>query len=399
MIKLEELIHRLYPNNFITIEIGEVVKFINGRAYKQEELLQKGKYKVIRVGNFFTNDSWYYSNLELDKDKYCVEGDLLYTWAASIGPQIWNNKKAIYHYHIWKINFDESIIKKKYLFYFLENDVVYIRKSLTNSTMPHVSMQNMMKRIIVLPPISVQQEIVRILDKFTELTGNLTAELTARKRQYDYYKNTLFSNLDLCINEEIQMVKLKDVCKEFIVPMRDRPKIFDGVIPWCRIEDIEGKVLNTSKSGLFVSDQIIREMNLKVYPTGTVICSCSATIGVNAITTQPLITNQTFIGLVCGSRIINRYLLYYMDTQIDKLITLSNSGTIPYISRKKYEELEIKLPSLETQQRIVDILDKFDKLVNDISEGIPAEIAARQKQYEYYRDKLLTFKEVGNESI
>ena len=107
-----------------------------------------------------------------------------------------------------------------------------------------------------------------------------------------------------------------------------------------------------------------------------------------------LLTNQTFIGIVTGELLKNSYFRYYMETQTKKLIMLSNTATIPYISRKKFEDFVIPLPPLQEQERIVSILDKFDKLCNDISEGLPAEIEARKKQYEYYRDKLLNFEEL-----
>ena len=100
--------------------------------------------------------------------------------------------------------------------------------------------------------------------------------------------------------EGVSFMRLREVCNELIVPMRDRPKTFDGDIPWCRIEDIEGMEMHGSKSGLGVSSAVIKSMNLKIMPAGTVIATCSASLGVYAITTQPLITNQTFIGLVCG---------------------------------------------------------------------------------------------------
>ena len=98
------------------IPLEQVCRFINGRAYKQPELLSEGKYPVLRVGNFFTNSNWYYSNLELEEDKYCDYGDLLYAWSASFGPRIWDGEKSIYHYHIWKILPKENIILKKFLY-------------------------------------------------------------------------------------------------------------------------------------------------------------------------------------------------------------------------------------------------------------------------------------------
>ena len=114
---------------------------------------------MLRVGNFHTNDKWYYSNLELEEDKYCECGDLLYTWAATLGPEIWKGKKVIYHYHIWKLKFDERVVDKQYLYHYLKMDTDNISKSLTNSTMPHVSMTSMNKRIVALPPLEVQREL------------------------------------------------------------------------------------------------------------------------------------------------------------------------------------------------------------------------------------------------
>ena len=181
--------------------------------------------------------------------------------------------------------------------------------------------------------------------------------------------------------------RLKDVCSDFIVPMRDRPKVFDGDIPWCRIEDKQGQFFNGSLSGLGVSEKVIKQMNLKVFPTGTVICSCSASLGTYAINTRPLITNQTFIGIVCGECLFNKYLLYFMETQTSKLISLSNSGTIPYVSRKKFEELEIPVPPLPVQEEIVRILDTLTELQAELQ----AELQKRLQQYNYYRDKLLSF--------
>jgi len=183
----------------------------------------------------------------------------------------------------------------------------------------------------------------------------------------------------------VEWKKLGEVCSDVIVPMRDRPKQFDGSIPWCRIEDIEGMYFNKSLSGLMVSDEIIKKMNLKVFPTGTVICSCSATLGVCAINTQPLITNQTFIGLVCSKEVLNRYIYYYMSTRKRELLSLSTTGTIPYVSREKFEKMRIPVPTLSEQNRIVEILDTFTASIDNLKE----QISQRRKQYEYYRDQLL----------
>ena len=161
------------PENWCVKRMGDVIRFINGRAYKQAELLDDGKYKVLRVGNFFTNDSWYFSDLELEADKYCETGDLLYAWSASFGPRIWNGEKCIYHYHIWKLDYDENLLNKEYLYYYLLYDVMNVRSSTTGTAMVHVSMTNMMPRLIIIPPLTEQKRIVEKLEKLLPLCDGL----------------------------------------------------------------------------------------------------------------------------------------------------------------------------------------------------------------------------------
>ena len=111
-----------FEDEWLDSTIGRHISLLNGRAYKQEELLDEGKYKVLRVGNFNTNSKWYYSNLELEENKYVNKGDLLYLWATNFGPEIWTEEKAIYHYHIWKLEFDRTEINQDYLNIWLESD-------------------------------------------------------------------------------------------------------------------------------------------------------------------------------------------------------------------------------------------------------------------------------------
>ncbi|MFN5256040.1 MAG: restriction endonuclease subunit S [Limnohabitans sp.] len=178
--------------------LGSVCRFINGRAYKQTELLEEGKYPVLRVGNFFTNGNWYYSDLELEEDKYCEAGDLLYAWSASFGPKIWDGNKVIYHYHIWKVVPNVDLILKKYLFYFLAWDTEALKAEQGNgSTMMHVGKGAIEKRLVPIPSLAKQAYIVAILDKFDALTNSLTVglprEIELRQRQYKYYRDLLLS--------------------------------------------------------------------------------------------------------------------------------------------------------------------------------------------------------------
>ncbi len=156
--------------------IDEICKLINGRAYKKEELLSKGKYRVLRVGNFFTSDHWYYSDLELDEDKYCDKEDLLYAWSASFGPRIWKEEKVIYHYHIWKVIPDENLVTRDFLFTLFEWDKEKIKAAQgTGTTMIHVSKGSMENRTVPIPPLKEQQTIVRQLDALRAETQKLEA--------------------------------------------------------------------------------------------------------------------------------------------------------------------------------------------------------------------------------
>jgi len=160
-----------------------------------------------------------------------------------------------------------------------------------------------------------------------------------------------------------QTKRLKEFVKDFIVPMRDKPKKLDGEIPWCRIEDFNGIYLSKSKSNQGVNNDMVREMNLKVYPVGTVLVSCSADLGRCAITKVPLITNQTFIGLVPSSDLDSLFLYYLMSHSAERLNTLSSGTTISYLSRQKFENLTIEVPSFGTQQKIASILSTIDKAI------------------------------------
>ena len=157
------------PEGWEWCRMQDVITFVNGRAYKKEELLPQGKYKVLRVGNFFTNNEWYYSDLELPEDKYCYNGDLLYAWSASFGPQIWNGDKTIFHYHIWNVKFNSRVLFREYLYYFFLFDKTQVKASTTGSTMVHVSMENMKPRLIPIPPVNEQKRIVHEIENIIPL--------------------------------------------------------------------------------------------------------------------------------------------------------------------------------------------------------------------------------------
>ena len=174
----------IIPEDWEVKRLGEVCTFHNGRAYSQKELLSSGKYRVLRVGNFFTNSSWYWSDMELEDDKYANEGDLLYAWSASFGPRFWEGERVIYHYHIWKID-SFNKISKDFLYSFLLYDATKLTNTLQGGTMTHVTKENMEKRSIAVPPLPEQQRIVSLLSLWdTAIAKQITLieQLTLRKR-------------------------------------------------------------------------------------------------------------------------------------------------------------------------------------------------------------------------
>jgi type I restriction modification DNA specificity domain protein (fragment) len=170
----EEEIPFAIPENWVWVRLGEVLELINGRAYKQNELLAEGKYKVLRVGNFFSNGSWYFSDLELPSEKYCDKGDLLYAWSASFGPKIWDGERIIFHYHIWNVKY--GMLNRDFVYYFLMADTFNIHNDLNGTTMKHLSMENMIQRIIPLPPLTEQQQIVAKLNQLLSEIDNLKTQ-------------------------------------------------------------------------------------------------------------------------------------------------------------------------------------------------------------------------------
>ncbi|MBS4098290.1 MAG: restriction endonuclease subunit S [Sulfuricella sp.] len=154
--------------------LGQAAIFYNGRAYKQEELLESGKYPVLRVGNFFTSNAWYYSDLELDETKYCEKGDLLYAWSASFGPRIWRGEKSIYHYHIWKV-IEQRGIDKQFLFITLENETENMKAKTTNGLgIMHITKGAIESWQSAFPTLAEQRKIA---DCLTSLDNTIAAEI------------------------------------------------------------------------------------------------------------------------------------------------------------------------------------------------------------------------------
>ncbi|HEM5113455.1 TPA: restriction endonuclease subunit S [Streptococcus suis] len=186
MTKEKSTVPRLRFPGFTTTwkqrKLGEEISFYNGRAYKQSELLDVGKYKVVRVGNFNTNEKWYYSNLELEDSKTIDTGDLIYLWATSFGPEIWKGAKSIYHYHIWKLIIKQvEKIDKNYLYTWLYQDKEKIAQNTNGSTMVHITKKMIENRDFEFPTLPEQEAIGSFFSDLDQL-------ITLHQRKLDDVK-------------------------------------------------------------------------------------------------------------------------------------------------------------------------------------------------------------------
>ena len=157
----------------------DVAQLINGRAYSADEMLESGKYMILRVGNLFSNNEYYYSDMELDDDKYINDGDLIYAWSATFGPRIYHGDKCIYHYHIWKVI--PYSVEKDYFLHFLYADVDNLQSELNGGTMKHITKEIMEKRFVPLPCKDEQCLIANFLSDFDEAIAEAKKELALWK--------------------------------------------------------------------------------------------------------------------------------------------------------------------------------------------------------------------------
>ncbi|END9833642.1 restriction endonuclease subunit S, partial [Escherichia coli] len=363
------------------LPLAKVCRLINGRAYKQEELLSKGKYPVLRVGNFFTNQNWYYSDLELDQDKYCDNGDLLYAWSASFGPRIWHGGKSIYHYHIWKVVPDSNLICKQFLYYLLQWDTKALKDAhSTGSTMMHISKTTIEKRLVPIPcpdnpekSLAIQSEIVRILDKFTALTAELTAELNMRKKQYNYYRDQLFS----FNTEDVPHLPMgqKDI-GEFIRGGTFQKKDFIdagvGCIHYGQIYTYYGTY--TEKTKTYISTALAKKC--KKAQKGDLIIATTSENDEDVCKAVAWLGSEDIAvssdACIYKHNLNPKYVSYFFQTeqfqnQKRQYIT---GAKVRRVNADNLSKILIPVPSMEIQERIVSILDKFDTLTNSITEGL-----------------------------
>ena len=315
-------------------------------------------------------------------------------------PLAWLGEQTAISGDMMLFRHDENV---KYLAYYFQSTLFQKQKikSITGTKVRRISKDNLEKLQIPIPPLKIQTEIVRILDNFTELTAELTAELRARKKQYSYYRDQLLS-----FDEgEVEWKKLGEVALKISSGGTPKTGVLEywenGTIPWMSSGEVNLETVY--KTEKYITKLGLNKSSAKLVPKNSIVIALAGqgkTRGKVARTRIELTTNQSLGILSFDEDIINPdYIFYFLKTQYENLRQISSgSGTRGGLNLKMISNYKVPIPypnnhnkSLQKQQEIVTILDKFDTLTNSIKEGLPKEIELRQKQYEYYRDKLLSF--------
>jgi type I restriction enzyme S subunit len=390
MNKIEELIQQLCPNGVEWKRLGDIFDITRGRVMSKEYLRDY-------AGDYPVYSSQTANNGEIGKiAAYDFDGEYL-TWTtdgANAGTIFHRNGKFSITNVCGLLKAKNGEIIPRYAYFIL----CVVMKSYVSSGMGNPKlMSNVTEKITIpIPPLPLQQKIVSILDKFTTLEAELEAELEARTRQYDYYRNQLLS----FEGKEVEWKTLGEVC--------------------LKTENIKWKESQNEDFQYIDLSSVSRENN-KIYDTKTIDSSNAPSRAQQIVieddvifgTTRPTLKRYSLIPSVYHNQICStgfcvlranqkvllpKFLFFILTTTgFYNYVKNNQEGAgYPSISNNSVKKYKIPMPPLSEQECIVSILDKFDVLVNDISVGLPAEISARCKQYEYYRGKLLNFKNVNN---
>ncbi len=414
MSKLEELIEQYCPDGVEYVPLSSIGTIKRGNGLQKKDFVKAG-IGCIHYGQIytkfglFTNKTLTYVDKELaDHLLHIEKGDLV---IACTSENVEDVCKAV----AWLG--DDSIVtgghscvlhhnqNPKYIAYFFQTESFQRqkRKYAYGTKVIDIKPDSIGKIEIPLPPLPVQEEIVRILDAFTELQAELQAELQKRKQQYNYYLDNLlnFNNINRGgYQAEVRWMKMSEVfeIRNGYTPSKAKKEFWEGgTIPWFRMEDIRqnGRIL--SDSILHITPKGVKGKGL--FKANSFILATTATIGEHALIIADSLANQRFTNLSIRKSLENelsvKYVYYYFFVIDEWCKANTNVSNFASVDMSKFYNLLIPIPSIAEQQRIVAILDRFDTLTTDLTQGLPAEIEKRRQQYEYYRDKLLTFKRKG----
>lgn len=386
MSKLDELIQQFCSDGVKYKILEDVLIIKNGRDYKQ---FGEGEIPVYGSGGIMG----YIDTAAYDKPSVLIPRKGSLDKLYYVDSPFWNVDTIFY------TDIDTSLVLPKYVYYWLSGQ--HLERLNKAGGVPSLTQSVLNKVPIPVPPLEVQQEIVRILDQFTELTAELTAELkyelTARKRQHKYHALSLING-----THDVKQVPLSCLGTWYggCTPSMANPSFWaNGNIPWVSSKDMKTPILTDTQNHL--TTEALAQTPIKLFPKNTVAIVARSgilkhTLPVAFIPFETTV-NQDIKVLVVSHGVEPRYIYHVLNANSDDILKKAKKqgGTVDSLDIKKFMEYTVPLPTLSEQLRIVSLLDRFDILYNDLTCKLTAEIEAHQKRYEYYRDKLLNFGELG----
>lgn len=364
---------------WIETELGKVATFINGRAYKQGELLDKGKYRVLRVGNFFTNNEWYYSDLELEPDKYCDNGDLLYAWSASFGPRIWKGNKSIYHYHIWKV-LNNQKIDKQFLFILLGHQTEKMKTQSANGfALLHITKSTIENWKCSIPSDEKEQQ------RIAACLSSLEEVIVAERQKLDLlsdYKKGLLQNLLPQKGETSPQIRFKEFEENGDWKETSLTQVADYENGKAHEQDIadNGEFIVVNSKFISTDGEVKKFTNtafcpaikgdvlmvLSDIPNGKAIAKCFLVEEDNRYTVNQRICRIT-------SRGVNSKILYYLLNRNPYFLSFDDGVKQTNLRKEDVLNCPLQIPSdTKEQEKIADTLSSIDDLINAQKQKVEA---------------------------
>lgn len=372
MNRIEEMLQEMCPEGVEYSLLGKYIDIYTGVQFNKRDMLEEGTYPVLNGG---INPSGYSEKYNENEDTITVSQG-----GASAGYVNWMNCKFWAGAHCFVVKPNSNEVNKRYLYFLLKNAELVLMQLKHGAGIPGLNRDKIKNLLIPVPPLPIQEEIVRILDHFTELAASLQAELQARKEQYEYYRNKLLTFNEIGGGTQgVTWLKMSEICnlqrgkvysKEYLrdnsgaYPVYSSQTINNGELGHISTYDFDGTYLTWTTDGAYAGTIFKRKGKFSI----TNVCG--------------IISMKSDLATI-------DFLYYWLSLKAKEYV-YSGMGN-PKLMSNQVEKILVPIPVLPEQQRIVGILDKFETLVNDLSQGLPAEIAAVQEQYEYYRNKLLTF--------
>ncbi len=358
-------------------KLGDVCDFKRGKTITAKDAID-GDIPVIAGGQA---PSYYHNEANRIGESITIAGSGAYAGYISY----WN--QPIFVSDAFTVE-PKEFLKHKYLFYWLKRNQERIFAAQKGAGVPHVHGKDLANFLIPLPTLAEQARIVGILDTFSASIENLKEQIAQRRKQYEHYRDKL---LDLEGKEGVEMKTIQNICKKICsggTPATSQKEYYLGNIPWLRTQEVNWKDIYDTE--VKITEEAIANSSAKLIPINCVIVAMyGATAAKSAINKIELSTNQACCNLeIDGNKAFYKYVFHWLCKEYLNLKSLGE-GSQNNINVKKIKEYPIPLPSLQEQSRIVSILDTFEASIANLE----AQLKERQKQYEYYRNKLLTFEE------